>query len=100
MNAYKLADKLEKGYGSMGGVVANMLRQQAQEISTLSDRIAEFEKENQNMEASLKERVENSIKNLTGKQARIYFLVQDTKGNAKASVIFDSADISCGLLLI
>ena len=38
------------------------------------------------MEASLKERVENSIKNLTGKQARIYFLVQDTKGNAKASV--------------
>lgn len=34
----------------------------------------------------LKEKVELSIKNLKDKKARIFFLVQDTKGNAKASV--------------
>lgn len=38
------------------------------------------------MENSLKEKVLNSIENLKNKNARIYFLVQDTKGNAKASV--------------
>jgi len=31
-------------------------------------------------------KIENSIKNLTSKKNKIYFLVQDTKGNAKASV--------------
>lgn len=38
------------------------------------------------MEKSLKEKVQLSIQNLREKKARIYFLVQDTKGNAKASV--------------
>jgi len=38
------------------------------------------------MENELKEKVKNSIKILKEKKARIYFLVQDTKGNAKASV--------------
>ena len=38
------------------------------------------------MQAPVKEKVELSIKNLDEKKARIYFLVQDTKGNAKASV--------------
>ena len=40
------------------------------------------------MENSLKEKVLKSIEILNNKQARIYFLVQDTKGNAKASVRF------------
>ena len=40
------------------------------------------------MQAPIKEKVELSIKNLEEKKARIYFLVQDTKGNAKASVRF------------
>jgi hypothetical protein len=38
------------------------------------------------MENSLKEKVKQSIEVLKNKKARIYFLVQDTKGNAKASV--------------
>lgn len=38
------------------------------------------------MENSLNEKVKQSIQILRDKQARIYFLVQDTKGNAKASV--------------
>lgn len=38
------------------------------------------------MENQLQEKVKLSIKTLREKQARIYFLVQDTKGNAKASV--------------
>lgn len=38
------------------------------------------------MDKNIKEKVENSIKNLRDKKVRIYFLVQDTKGNAKASV--------------
>jgi hypothetical protein len=38
------------------------------------------------MENQLQEKVKQSIKVLRDKQARIYFLVQDTKGNAKASV--------------
>jgi hypothetical protein len=38
------------------------------------------------MENQLQEKVKQSIKLLRDKQARIYFLVQDTKGNAKASV--------------
>ena len=38
------------------------------------------------MENQLQEKVKQSIKILRDKQARIYFLVQDTKGNAKASV--------------
>jgi glycosyltransferase involved in cell wall biosynthesis len=38
------------------------------------------------MENSLQEKVKQSINILRDKQARIYFLVQDTKGNAKASV--------------
>ena len=33
-----------------------------------------------------KEKVERSIQNLRDKKARIYFFVQDTKGNAKASI--------------
>jgi hypothetical protein len=40
------------------------------------------------MENSLKEKVLKSIEVLKDKQARIYFLTQDTKGNAKASVRF------------
>lgn len=40
------------------------------------------------MEKDLKEKVELSIKNLKDKNCRIYFLTQDTKGNAKASVRF------------
>jgi len=40
------------------------------------------------MENSLKEKVLKSIEVLKNKQARIYFLTQDTKGNAKASVRF------------
>ena len=38
------------------------------------------------MENQLQEKVKKSIKILRDKQYRIYFLVQDTKGNAKASV--------------
>jgi hypothetical protein len=38
------------------------------------------------MENQLQEKVKQSIKILREKQARIYFLVQDTKGNAKASI--------------
>lgn len=51
MNANELADELENkplAYGNdiqeWLGEAATMLRQQAQEISTLSDRIAELEK--------------------------------------------------------
>jgi hypothetical protein len=38
------------------------------------------------MENTIQEKVLNSIQVLRDKQARIYFLAQDTKGNAKASV--------------
>jgi glycosyltransferase involved in cell wall biosynthesis len=38
------------------------------------------------MENNLKEKVQQSIENLKNKTSRIYFMVQDTKGNAKASV--------------
>ena len=38
------------------------------------------------MENTLNEKVKQSIQVLRDKQARIYFLVQDTKGNARASV--------------
>lgn len=38
------------------------------------------------MEKDLKEKVEKSISNLKDKKSRIYFMVQDTKGIAKASV--------------
>lgn len=38
------------------------------------------------MQQIAKEKVELSIKNLEEKKVKIYFLVQDTKGNAKASV--------------
>jgi hypothetical protein len=31
-------------------------------------------------------KIENSIKNLENKNSKIYFFVQDTKGNAKASL--------------
>ena len=31
-------------------------------------------------------KIEESIKNLESKKSRIYFMVQDTKGNAKAGV--------------
>ena len=40
------------------------------------------------MENTLQEKVLKSIEILKDKKARIYFLVQDTKGNAKASVRF------------
>ena len=38
------------------------------------------------MDASLNEKLKVSIQNLKDKKSRIYFLVQDTKGNARASV--------------
>jgi hypothetical protein len=38
------------------------------------------------MDTSLNEKVKQSIQNLKDKKSRIYFLIQDTKGNAKASV--------------
>lgn len=38
------------------------------------------------MDTSLNEKVKLSIQNLKDKKSRIYFLVQDTKGNARASV--------------
>ena len=34
------------------------------------------------------QKVEQSIKNLKDKNSKIYLLVQDTKGNAKASVAY------------
>ena len=37
-----------------------------------------------NEESQLK--IEKSIENLSNKSSRIYFLVQDTKGNAKAGI--------------
>jgi hypothetical protein len=40
------------------------------------------------MEQSVKEKVLQSIENLKNKKNRIYFFVQDTKGNAKASIRF------------
>lgn len=40
------------------------------------------------MENNLKEKVQTSINNLKEKKSRIYFMVQDTKGNAKGSVRF------------
>ena len=45
------------------------------------------------MENTLNDKVKQSIQILRDKQARIYFLVQDTKGNAKASIkyIYDLA---------
>jgi len=33
-------------------------------------------------------KVEKSIQNLSEKKSKIYFLVQDTKGNAKASISY------------
>ena len=38
------------------------------------------------MDTSLNEKVKQSIQNLRDKNSKIYFLIQDTKGNAKASV--------------
>jgi hypothetical protein len=38
------------------------------------------------MQNEIKEKVELSIKNLKERKSKLYFLVQDTKGNAKASV--------------
>ena len=38
------------------------------------------------MDTSLNEKVKLSIQNLKDKKSRIYFLIQDTKGNARASV--------------
>jgi hypothetical protein len=38
------------------------------------------------MENELKEKVEVAINNLKGRKSKIYFLTQDTKGNAKASI--------------
>jgi len=45
------------------------------------------------MSTEFKIKLEQSIENLKNKKNRIYFLVQDTKGNAKASVkyIYDMA---------
>ena len=45
------------------------------------------------MDTQLLQKVEQSVKNLEDKSVRIYFLVQDTKGNAKAGVrhIYDIA---------
>ena len=40
------------------------------------------------MENNITEKVKQSIQNLTEKKSRLYFLVQDTKDNAKASVRF------------
>ena len=44
MNPYELADELQDLHGLYCEDAANMLRQQAQAIATLSDRIAELEK--------------------------------------------------------
>lgn len=38
------------------------------------------------MDLETQKKVQNSIENLASKQAKIYFLVQDTKGNAKAGI--------------
>lgn len=38
------------------------------------------------MDLETQKKVQNSIENLATKQAKIFFLVQDTKGNAKASI--------------
>lgn len=38
------------------------------------------------MDTSINEKVKQSIQNLKDKKSKIYFLIQDTKGNAKASV--------------
>jgi hypothetical protein len=38
------------------------------------------------MDTSLNEKVKQSIQNLRDKNSKIYFLIQDTKGNAKSSV--------------
>ena len=38
------------------------------------------------MDNNFKEKVSQSIENLKNKTSRIYFMVQDTKGNPKASV--------------
>ena len=38
------------------------------------------------MDTQLLQKVEQSVKNLEDKSVRLYFLVQDTKGNARASV--------------
>jgi hypothetical protein len=43
MNAYELANKMEQLAGHFHNEAINMLRQQAQAIATLSDRIAELE---------------------------------------------------------
>ncbi len=45
------------------------------------------------MELEKIEKIESSIENLKNKNSRIYFLVQDTKGNPKASIkyIYDTA---------
>ncbi len=40
------------------------------------------------MELEKIEKIEGSIKNLKDKTAKIYFLVQDTKGNAKGSIAY------------
>lgn len=44
------------------------------------------------MENTLEEKVKKSIEILRDKKARIYFLVQDTKGNAKGSVRLNLSD--------
>ena len=38
------------------------------------------------MDTSLNEKVKQSIQNLRDKKSKINFIIQDTKGNAKASV--------------
>src|SRR6056300_1143484 len=45
------------------------------------------------MNTELLNKVEQSVKNLEDKSVRLYFLVQDTKGNARAGVrhIYDMA---------
>jgi len=40
------------------------------------------------MNAEQLEKIEKSIENLRNKNSRLYFLVQDTKGNAKASIAY------------
>jgi len=40
------------------------------------------------MEQEKLQKLERSIENLKEKKSRIYFLVQDTKGNAKASIAY------------
>ena len=38
--------------------------------------------------SEIKEKIQTSLTNLNEKKSRIYFLVQDTKGNARASIKF------------